>query len=69
MNQPLIELENVFKKFGEKQILNGVNLSIYKGAVTTIIGASTTRKFVTPVTTAKIERVEQKGTSIRNSSS
>lgn len=46
MNQPLIELENVFKKFGQKQVLNGVNLSIYKGAVTTIIGKSGVGKSV-----------------------
>jgi len=46
MNQPLIELENVFKKFGPKQILDGVNLSIYRGEVTTIIGKSGVGKSV-----------------------
>jgi len=46
MNQPLIELENVFKKFGQKQILDGVNLNIYRGEVTTIIGKSGVGKSV-----------------------
>jgi phospholipid/cholesterol/gamma-HCH transport system ATP-binding protein len=40
MNKSLIKLENVYKKFGSKQILNGVNLIINKGEVTTIIGKS-----------------------------
>lgn len=46
MNQPLIQLENVFKKFGPKQILDGVNLNIYRGEVTTIIGKSGVGKSV-----------------------
>ena len=40
MKQPLIELKNIYKKFGDEPILQGVNLSIYKGEVTAIIGQS-----------------------------
>ena len=40
MNQPLIQLQNVSKKFGAQVVLNEVNLSIYRGEVTTIIGKS-----------------------------
>jgi len=46
MKKPLIEFENVFKRFGTNQILNGVNLSIYRGEVTTIIGKSGVGKSV-----------------------
>jgi len=45
--QPLIEFRNVTKRFGERTILDGVNLSIYAGEVTTIIGLSGTGKSVT----------------------
>jgi phospholipid/cholesterol/gamma-HCH transport system ATP-binding protein len=40
MNQPLIQFDNVYKKFGANQVLNGVSLSIYQGEITTIIGMS-----------------------------
>ena len=40
MNQPLIQIDNVYKNFGATQVLNGVNLSIYQGEITTIIGMS-----------------------------
>jgi phospholipid/cholesterol/gamma-HCH transport system ATP-binding protein len=40
MNQPLIQFDNVYKRFGANQVLNGVNLSIYQGEITTIIGMS-----------------------------
>ncbi|UCG20170.1 MAG: ATP-binding cassette domain-containing protein [Deltaproteobacteria bacterium] len=40
MNQALIQFDNVYKKFGANQVLNGVNLSIYQGEITTIIGMS-----------------------------
>jgi phospholipid/cholesterol/gamma-HCH transport system ATP-binding protein len=45
--QPLIEFRDVTKRFGERTILDGVNLSIYAGEVTTIIGLSGTGKSVT----------------------
>jgi ABC-type transporter Mla maintaining outer membrane lipid asymmetry ATPase subunit MlaF len=34
----LIQFDNVFKKFGDGQVLKGVRLRIYQGEVTTIIG-------------------------------
>jgi len=40
MDQPLIQFENVFKSFGMNQILNGVDLSICRGEIITIIGKS-----------------------------
>lgn len=43
---PIIEFRNVTKSFGEKCVLNGVNLNIYKGEITTMIGKSGTGKSV-----------------------
>lgn len=40
MTTALIELNNVQKAFGENQVLSGVDLSIPKGKITTIIGKS-----------------------------
>jgi phospholipid/cholesterol/gamma-HCH transport system ATP-binding protein len=40
MKEPLIQFKNVYKSFGENHVLNGTNLSIYKGEITTIIGKS-----------------------------
>ncbi|MCG6980558.1 MAG: ATP-binding cassette domain-containing protein [Deltaproteobacteria bacterium] len=40
MNQPLIQLDNVYKKFGSNQVLKGASLSIYQGEITTVIGKS-----------------------------
>jgi len=40
MSQSLIQFENVIKKFGPNPVLEGVNLSISTGDVTTIIGKS-----------------------------
>ncbi len=37
---PLIQLNNICKTFGSNQVLKNVNLSIYKGEITTIIGKS-----------------------------
>lgn len=45
--QPLIEFKNVTKSFGERTILEDVNLKVYEGEVTTIIGLSGTGKSVT----------------------
>lgn len=38
METPLIEFQNVTKRFGTKTVLERVNLKIYEGEVTTIIG-------------------------------
>ena len=46
METPLIEFKNVTKRFGDRTILDGVNLKIYEGQVTTIIGKSGTGKSV-----------------------
>lgn len=40
MKTPLIEFQNVTKRFGDRTILDSVNLQIYEGEVTTIIGLS-----------------------------
>ena len=46
METPLIEFRNVTKRFGEKTVLDNINLSIYENQVTTIIGKSGTGKSV-----------------------
>ena len=46
MEQPLIQLENIQKRFGDHQVLRGVNLTIYSGQITTIIGKSGVGKSV-----------------------
>jgi len=48
MNTPLIEFQNVTKRFGDKTVLDQVNLQIYEGQVTTIIGLSGSGKSVLP---------------------
>ena len=40
MDQPLIQLKNICKAFGANEVLRGVDLAIYPGQVTTIIGKS-----------------------------
>ncbi|MGO9136051.1 MAG: ATP-binding cassette domain-containing protein [Syntrophales bacterium] len=40
MDTPLIEFKNVSKRFGRRTVLEDVNLKIYEGEVTTIIGLS-----------------------------
>ncbi len=46
MKQPIIQLENVSKQFGNLQVLNNTNLGIYRGEITTIIGKSGVGKSV-----------------------
>lgn len=46
MTVPLIELKNVTKRFGERTILDRVNLTIFEGDITTIIGKSGVGKSV-----------------------
>jgi phospholipid/cholesterol/gamma-HCH transport system ATP-binding protein len=46
MREPFIQFKNVYKKFGENQVLNGADLSLYKGEITTIIGKSGVGKSV-----------------------
>ena len=40
MNSPIIEFKNVTKRFDNRTILDRINLRIYEGDVTTIIGKS-----------------------------
>lgn len=44
--EPVVELENVFKSFGDKRVLKGVSLAIYPGEVFYIIGKSGSGKSV-----------------------
>jgi phospholipid/cholesterol/gamma-HCH transport system ATP-binding protein len=46
MEHPLIQLRNVSKRLGAFQVLDGADLSIYKGEITTIIGKSGVGKSV-----------------------
>ena len=46
METPLIEFRNVTKRFGDKTVLDRVNLKIYENQITTIIGKSGTGKSV-----------------------
>ncbi|MGD9193119.1 MAG: ATP-binding cassette domain-containing protein, partial [Desulfobacterales bacterium] len=46
MNLPLIQFKDAAKHFGNNFVLDGVNLSIFKGEITAIIGKSGTGKSV-----------------------
>ncbi len=46
MDQPLIQIIDVVKHLGNAPVLNGVNLNIYRGQITSIIGQSGTGKTV-----------------------
>ena len=46
MNEPLIEFKDVTKRFGNHTVLDRVNLRIYEGEITTIIGLSGSGKSV-----------------------
>jgi phospholipid/cholesterol/gamma-HCH transport system ATP-binding protein len=46
-NEPIIEFKGVSKTFGTRNILNAIDLSVYEGEVTTLIGLSGTGKSVT----------------------
>ena len=39
-DQPLIELRDTVKRFGDNPVLNSLDLVIYKGEITSIIGKS-----------------------------
>ena len=45
-NQPLIELRDTVKRFGDSNVLDGLDLCIYKGEITSIIGKSGVGKSV-----------------------
>ena len=46
MPSPLIEMIDIRKRLGDIQVLNGINLSIHRGEITTVIGKSGTGKSV-----------------------
>jgi phospholipid/cholesterol/gamma-HCH transport system ATP-binding protein len=46
MDTPLIEFQDVTKRFGNKTVLDKVNVKIYEGQITTVIGKSGTGKSV-----------------------
>ncbi|MFZ0613497.1 MAG: ATP-binding cassette domain-containing protein [Desulfobacterales bacterium] len=46
MDRPLIQFIDVHKHFGDKRVLNGIDLSIYAGQITSIIGKSGVGKSV-----------------------
>ena len=46
MDQPLIQFKDAVKRFGDNAVLDKVNLSIYRGEITSIIGKSGTGKSV-----------------------
>jgi phospholipid/cholesterol/gamma-HCH transport system ATP-binding protein len=46
MGEPLIEFKNTTKRFGDNIVLDGIDLSVYKGEITSIIGKSGTGKSV-----------------------
>jgi len=45
--EPIIELENVYKSFGDKHVLQGISLKIYEGETFVILGPSGCGKSVT----------------------
>jgi len=46
MDHPLIQFKNTVKRFGDNFVLDGINLCIYRGEITSIIGKSVTGKSV-----------------------
>ena len=40
MNDKMIEVQGITKRFGELQVLKGIDLTIYKGEVVAIVGPS-----------------------------
>ncbi|HIC08970.1 MAG TPA: ATP-binding cassette domain-containing protein, partial [Aquificales bacterium] len=40
MGKPVIEVRNLYKRFGERLVLKGINLTIYEGEIFVIIGGS-----------------------------
>lgn len=47
MSEAVIEFKNVTKRFGDRAVLDGVNLSIEKGEILAVVGPSGTGKSVT----------------------
>src|SRR5712664_1709029 len=45
--EPFVEFHDVYKSYGSKQVLRGVNLTVYRGEVMVILGGSGSGKSVT----------------------
>lgn len=39
-NEVLLEVKELYKQYGDRKVLNGINLSIHKGEVVVILGPS-----------------------------
>lgn len=46
MVQPIIEFKDIRKRFGDQEVLKGINLALYKGETLAVIGKSGTGKSV-----------------------
>lgn len=46
MNKPIIEIQNLYKKFGTNVVLNGFNMNLYEGENVVIMGKSGSGKSV-----------------------
>ena len=40
MSKPVIEVRNLYKKFGDREVLKDINLTVYEGEIFVIIGGS-----------------------------
>ena len=40
MDQPIIQIKNLKKAFGQREVLKNINFDVHKGEVVTIIGSS-----------------------------
>jgi phospholipid/cholesterol/gamma-HCH transport system ATP-binding protein len=55
----MIEIKNIYKSFGEKQVLNDVSAKFYKGQCNFVIGASGSGKSVMMKTMVGLEEVDK----------
>ncbi|MBQ1467134.1 MAG: amino acid ABC transporter ATP-binding protein, partial [Solobacterium sp.] len=40
MNEPVVQIKNIHKRFHENEVLKGVDFSVYEGEVVCLIGKS-----------------------------
>ena len=40
IKEPLIKIENLYKSYGKKEVLKGLNLEVYEGEILGVIGNS-----------------------------
>ncbi|MCL2702932.1 MAG: ABC transporter ATP-binding protein [Defluviitaleaceae bacterium] len=58
MNDTVLSLQNVNKKFGQNRILNGLNIDIYRGEFVTLLGESGCGKTTTLRLVAGLEQLD-----------